>query len=144
MAIAVAALFLGFFAIGRVGAPEQAAGSAGTGEVSVIELDLGALKLSPEHIMAPPGEVIVRVTNVDSQVHNINILGSRTKDLAPGESQDLELGELAVGVYNMFCEVPGHNEAGMNGNLHIIMNAEAGPYTGSATSRRRGRPLPRL
>lgn len=134
VAIAVAALFLGFFALGRVGAPEQAAGAEGATEVSVIELDLGALKLSPEHIMAPPGEVIVRVTNVDSQVHNINILGSRTKDLQPGESQDLELGQLAVGVYNMFCEVPGHNEAGMNGNLHIIMNAEAGPYTGSATS----------
>ena len=134
MAIAVAALFLGFFAIGRVGAPEQAAGSEGGGEVSVIELDLGALKLSPEHIMAPPGEVIVRVTNIDSQVHNVNILGSQTKDLQPGESQDLELGELAVGTYNMFCEIPGHNEAGMNGNLHVIMNAEPGPYTGSATT----------
>jgi len=134
VAIAVAALFLGFFAIGKVGAPEQAAGSEGSGEVSVIELDLGALKLSPEHIMAPPGEVVVRITNTDSQPHNLNILGSRTKDLQPGESQDLELGELAVGTYNMFCEIPGHNEAGMNGNLHIIMNAEPGPYTGSATS----------
>lgn len=134
LTIAVAALFLGFFALGRVGAPEQAAGPEGSTEVSVIELDLGALKLSPEHIMAPPGDVIVRVTNVDSQVHNVSILGSRTKDLQPGESQDLELGQLAVGVYNMFCEIPGHNEAGMNGNLHIIMNAEAGPYTGSATS----------
>ncbi len=134
MAIAVAALFLGFFAIGQAGTNEQAAGAEGGVEVSVIELDLGALKLSPEHIMAPPGEVIVRVTNIDSQVHNVNILGSQTKDLQPGESQDLELGQLAVGTYNMFCEIPGHNEAGMNGNLHIIMNAEAGPYTGSATS----------
>jgi uncharacterized cupredoxin-like copper-binding protein len=134
MAIAVAALFLGFFAIGRVGTSEQAAGTGGTGEVSVIELDLGALKLSPEHIMAPPGQVTVRVTNTDSQVHNISILGSRTPDLQPGESVDLELGELAVGVYPMFCEIPGHNEAGMNGNLHIIMNAEPGPYTGSGTS----------
>ena len=134
MAIAVAALFLGFFAIGKVGAPEQAAGPEGSTEVSVVELSLGAFKLSPEHIMAPPGQVIVRITNIDSQNHNLNILGSRTKDLQPGESQDLELGELAVGVYKMFCEIPGHNEAGMNGNLHIIMNAEPGPYTGSATS----------
>jgi uncharacterized cupredoxin-like copper-binding protein len=133
VAVAVAALILGFFAIGRDGSPQQAAG-AEPGPVSVIEMDLGALKLSPEHIMAPPGEVVVRVTNVDSQVHNVAILGSRTKDLQPGESQDLELGELGVGVYPMFCEIPGHNEAGMNGNLHVIMNAEAGPYTGSAAS----------
>jgi uncharacterized cupredoxin-like copper-binding protein len=133
--VAVAALVLGFFALGRVGAPEAAAGTgAGATEVSVIEMNLGALKLSPEHIMAPPGEVVVRVTNTDSQVHNLSILGSRTKDLQPGESQDLELGNMAVGVYPMFCEIPGHNEAGMNGNLHIIMNAEAGPYTGSGTS----------
>ncbi len=131
VAIAVAALFLGFFALGRVGAPEQAAGAGGSGEVSIIEMDLGALKLSPQHIMAPPGDVTVRVTNVDSQVHNIAILGSRSRDLQPGESQDLELGELGVGVYPMFCEIPGHNEAGMNGNLHIIMNAEAGAYTGT-------------
>ena len=130
--VAVAALVLGFFALGRVGAPEAAAGVAG--EVSVIELDLGALKLSPEHIMAPPGEVVVRVTNVDSQVHNISLMGSKSKDLQPGESQDLELGDLSVGVYPMFCEIPGHNEAGMNGNLHVIMNAEPGPYTGTGTS----------
>jgi uncharacterized cupredoxin-like copper-binding protein len=135
MAMAVAALVLGFFALGRVGASsELAAGEGGAGEVSIIELDLGALKLSPEHIMAPPGEVIVRVTNVDSQVHNISILGSKTKDLQPGESQDLELGQLGVGVYPMLCEIPGHNEAGMNGNLHIIMNAEPGPYTGTGAS----------
>ncbi len=134
MAIAVAALFLGFFAIGRVGAPEQAAGSEGSGTASVIELDLGALKLSPEHIMAPPGQVTVRITNTDAQVHNLSIMGSRTPDLQPGDTVDLELGELAVGVYPMFCEIPGHNEAGMNGNLHIIMNAEPGPYTGSGTS----------
>jgi FtsP/CotA-like multicopper oxidase with cupredoxin domain len=133
-AIAIAALFLGFFAIGRVGAPEQAAGAEGTGTTSVIEMDLGALKLSPQHIMAPPGNVVVRVTNTDSQVHNLAILGSRTRDLQPGESQDLELGEMAVGVYPMFCEIPGHNEAGMNGNLHVIMNAEPGPYTGTGVS----------
>jgi uncharacterized cupredoxin-like copper-binding protein len=136
VAIALAGLFLGFFALGRAGSTEQAAGAegGGGGEASVIELDLGALKLSPQHIMAPPGEVIVRVTNVDSQVHNLSILGSRTRDLQPGESQDLELGELGVGVYPMLCEIPGHNEAGMNGNLHIVMNAEPGPYTGAGSS----------
>lgn len=134
VALAVAALVLGFFALGRVGASgESAAGIGGGGEVSIIEMELGALKFSPQHIMAPPGEVIVRVTNVDSQVHNISILGSKSKDLQPGESQDLELGELGVGVYPMLCEIPGHNEAGMNGNLHIIMNAEAGAYTGTGT-----------
>ena len=133
MALAVAALVLGFFALGRVGSSgEQAAGAGGgTGEASVIEMELGALKFSPQHIMAPPGEVIVRITNTDSQVHNFSVLGTKSRDLQPGESQDLELGELGVGVYPMLCEIPGHNEAGMNGNLHIVMNAEPGAYTGT-------------
>jgi uncharacterized cupredoxin-like copper-binding protein len=132
--VALAALFLGFFALGRAGSSEEAAGAEGggsAGDASVIEMDLGALKLSPQHIMAPPGEVTVRVTNTDSQVHNLSILGSKTRDLQPGESQDLELGELGVGVYPMLCEIPGHNEAGMNGNLHVILNAEPGAYTGT-------------
>ena len=136
MALAVAALVLGFFALGRVGSTttEQAAGAeGGSGEASIVEIDLGALKFSPQHIMAPPGEVIVRVTNVDAQVHNISIMGTKSRDLQPGESQDLSLGELGVGVYPMLCEIPGHNEAGMNGNLHVIMNAEPGAYTGTDT-----------
>ncbi len=128
--IALAALFIGFFALGQSDSGEIAAGAeGGGGEVSIIDMDLGALKLVPEHIMAPPGEVQVRVTNVDSAVHNVSILGSKTPDLQPGESVTLELGELGVGTYPMFCDVPGHNEAGMNGNLHIIINAEPGPYT---------------
>ncbi len=135
--VALAALFLGFFALGRAGSTEEAAGEgggSGTGAASIIEMELGALKLSPQHIMAPPGEVTLRITNTDSQVHNLQLLGSKSRDLQPGETQDLELGELGVGVYPMICEIPGHNEAGMNGNLHIIMNAEPGAYTGAGAS----------
>ena len=132
-ALALAALVLGFFALGRVGTSnEQAAGvGGGSGETSVVELELGALVLSPRHIMAPPGEVTVRVTNTDSQVHNISIMGVKSRDLQPGESQDLQLGVLDVGVYPMLCEIPGHDAAGMNGNLHVIVNAEPGAYTGT-------------
>ncbi|MCB0965891.1 MAG: multicopper oxidase domain-containing protein [Ilumatobacter sp.] len=134
--VALAALFLGFFALGRAGSTESAAGAEGGsgGASSIIEMELGALKLTPQHIMAPPGEVTIRITNTDSQVHNLTVLGSKTRDLQPGETQDLELGELGVGVYPMLCEIPGHNEAGMNGNLHIIMNAEPGAYTGAGSS----------
>jgi uncharacterized cupredoxin-like copper-binding protein len=133
VALAVAALVLGFFALGRVGAPsEQAAGAeGGSVEASVIEMELGALKFSPQHVMAPPGEVVIRVTNTDSQVHNISVMGTKSRDLQPGESQDLPLGELGVGVYPMLCEISGHADAGMTGNLHVIMNAEPGAYTGT-------------
>ncbi len=131
VALALAALVLGFFALGRVGGGGGGGGgesTAGGGEASVVEIDLGALKLVPQHIMAPPGEVTLRITNVDEQVHNLSVLGSKSRDLQPGETADLELGELGVGVYPMSCQLPGHNEAGMNGNLHIVAGATAGPY----------------
>ncbi|MFP5489129.1 MAG: multicopper oxidase domain-containing protein, partial [Acidimicrobiia bacterium] len=134
MAMAVAALVLGFFALGRVGSSGEQAASAGGGsavESSIIEMDLGALVFSPQHIMAPPGEVIIRVTNTDSQVHNISVMGVKSRDLQPGESEDLSLGVLDVGVYPMLCEISGHADAGMTGNLHVIMNAEPGAYTGT-------------
>lgn len=127
---AVAALFVGFFAVGRSGSVNLAAGPAV--ESSVVEIDLGALTFEPQHIMAPPGEVTLRITNIDSQPHNLSVLGVTTPDMQPGEVYDLELGELAVGVYPMMCAIPGHNEAGMNGNLHIIMNAAPGAYGGDS------------
>jgi manganese oxidase len=131
VALALGALVVGFFALGRVGGDDGGGGGGAGGTVaeSVIEIDLGALEFVPQHIMAPPGNVTLRITNVDSQVHNLATLGSAVRDLQPGETADLQLGELGVGVYPMSCQIPGHNEAGMNGNLHVIAGATAGPYT---------------
>ena len=132
--LALAALVLGFFALGRVGGGEGG-GAAGGGDVvsSVVEIQLSSLKLVPQHIMAPPGNVTLKITNTDSQVHNLSVLSSKTRDLQPGETLEVDLGELGVGVYPMSCQIPGHNEAGMNGNLHIIAGSEAGAYTGAGT-----------
>ncbi len=81
--------------------------------------------------MAPPGHIILRVTNIDAQAHNLNVNGDKTKpDIASGETVELDLGELGVGVYPMLCEIPGHGDAGMKGNLHVIANATPGAYTG--------------
>ena len=130
IALALGALVLGFFALGRVGGGESAAGVGGAGPAaSVIDIELGSLEFLPEHIMAPPGDVTLRITNVDSQVHNIAVLGSVSPDLQPGETYDMPLGELGVGVYPMLCEIPGHADGGMKGDLHIIANATPGAYT---------------
>jgi plastocyanin len=137
--LALAALVLGFFALGRVGGGDSGgsaeAGGAGSEVVSsIVEIDLGALKFVPQHIMAPPGNVILRITNVDSQVHNMAVLGSKSGDIQPGDTIDMDLGEIGVGVYPYLCEIPGHASAGMTGNLHIISGASAGAYTATGVS----------
>jgi FtsP/CotA-like multicopper oxidase with cupredoxin domain len=115
--LAIAALVLGFFALGRVGSPESAAGA--NSSATVLDVELGSLKLLPNALTAPPGELTIRVHNGDAAVHNFSVLGEKTPDLQPGESFDLELGDVAAGSYEMQCLIPGHKEAGMNGTLTV-------------------------
>jgi FtsP/CotA-like multicopper oxidase with cupredoxin domain len=133
VALALAALVLGFFALGRVGGGESGGGAPAAADAPIyVDISLGALKLDPAHLVAPPGHIVLRVTNIDAQAHNLNVNGLKTKpDIANGETVELDLGNLAVGVYPMFCEIPGHADAGMKGNLHVVADATPGPYTGT-------------
>jgi uncharacterized cupredoxin-like copper-binding protein len=127
--VAIGALFLGVFALARTdgGGGESAAGGEGAAEISVIDIELGSMKFIPPHITAPPGRIQIRVTNVDTQVHNMAILGQVTADLQPGESETLDLGTLDVGIYDFQCNISGHAQAGMVGELHVLLNATPGP-----------------
>jgi FtsP/CotA-like multicopper oxidase with cupredoxin domain len=129
--IALAALVLGFFALGRIGNDGDgdggaAAGGAAGGEVTYLDLDLGALKLEPNHLMAAPGQIVLRVTNVDSQVHNVTVAGETTPDIQPGDTYELDLGVLTEGTYDMSCLIAGHADAGMTGQLMIGNGAMEG------------------
>ena len=126
--VAFGALVLGFVALGSSGGGDGDGGGAAAAatEPTVVEIGLGAMVLEPNHLMLPPGEVTLRVTNTDSQVHNLSVLGQTTRDLQPGESQDLELGVLEPGSYPMQCDIPGHASAGMTGTLMVADGATAG------------------
>src|SRR5215211_7821922 len=109
--LALAALVLGFVALGNIGGDGGGKGdadAAGGGEITYLDVKLGALKLEPDHLMAAPGHVVLRVENVDSQVHNITVDGNAVPDLQPNATAELDLGVLAAGNYEMFCEIPGH------------------------------------
>jgi FtsP/CotA-like multicopper oxidase with cupredoxin domain len=93
--------------------------SAAGAALTVLDVELGALKLIPDQLTATPGHIQVRVTNSDAQVHNLSIAGQKTKDLQKGESEVLDLGVLGAGSYEMNCEVTGHAAAGMTGALTI-------------------------
>ena len=79
--------------------------------------------------MAAPGHIILRVHNVDTQVHNLNIDGTKTPDLQPEATTELDLGELAVGNYEMYCLIPGHKDAGMSGTLMVTADGATAPET---------------
>ncbi|HWM18460.1 MAG TPA: multicopper oxidase domain-containing protein [Ilumatobacteraceae bacterium] len=93
--------------------------SAAGAALTVIDVELGALVISPELLTATPGHIQVRVTNVDAQPHNLTVAGQTTKDLQQGESEVLDLGVLGAGSYEMLCEIAGHAPAGMTGALVV-------------------------
>lgn len=132
IALAVAALFLGFFTLARTGGSEgsEEAAGAGGGTAQVLELELGTMKLVPDSLVAPEGAVTIRVHNGDAIAHNLSVAGEKTPDLQAGESFELELGDLAAGEYPMLCDIPGHNEAGMNGVL-VVGSGSSSESTGS-------------
>ena len=134
--VAVAALVIGFFALAQVGDDDgetaASAGGGGAAAPTVIDVELGSLELLPAMIMAPPGAVQLRVTNVDSQTHNLSVLGQVTPDLAQGESAVLDLGVLEEGEYDMQCDISGHAQAGMTGTLHVTTTAMDGDGSAEA------------
>ncbi len=130
--VAVAALVLGFFALAKVGDDDgeaSAGGDGGAAAPAVIDVGLGSLKIEPAMVMAPPGAVQLKVTNVDTQTHNLSVLGQVTPDLAPGESAVLDLGTLGEGEYPIQCDISGHADAGMKGTLHVTASAMPGDGT---------------
>lgn len=123
--LALAALVLGFVALGNIGVDGGGSASADAGgEPTYLDIELGALKLEPNHLMAAPGHIIVRVKNVDTQVHNLTVDGHATPDLQPNATAEIDLGEVAAGNYDMHCQIPGHKDAGMQGTLMVAAGAE--------------------
>jgi FtsP/CotA-like multicopper oxidase with cupredoxin domain len=99
-----------------IGAVRNPGGAAAT---TVIDVSLSEFAING-NLSAPAGPVQLRITNHGSQPHNLSLEGGpATKDLQPGESTTLNLGDLAAGTYQLLCTVAGHKEAGMTANLLI-------------------------
>jgi len=94
----------------------------------VFEIHLGpGYTINPAEITVPAGRFEVVVTNVDSQLpHSLVMLQRSTMQLAPGQSQRLIVKrgqEPEVGDYRMFCDVPGHQQMGQVGVVHVVEQA---------------------
>ena len=68
------------------------------------------------------------MTNGGTVEHNLAVDGTdlKTDDLAVGESDSLDLSSLEAGTYTVFCDISGHKEAGMVGDLVVGGDAHAG------------------
>jgi FtsP/CotA-like multicopper oxidase with cupredoxin domain len=134
-AVAIAALVLALFGLRDSSNAES--GTSGGSEATVVEIALSEFAITPATPSIPSGKVILRITNNGSMVHNLALpsLGKKSSDLQPGASEDLDLGTLADGTYDMLCEIAGHAASGMTGKVTIGGSGGdmAGGMTGGMT-----------
>jgi plastocyanin len=85
----------------------------------------GSLVFQPNGLTAKPGTITITYDNPSQVPHSIavatsngNVLGEVQPFTAGKESVDLT--NVAAGKYVFYCTVPGHREAGMEGNLTVL------------------------
>ncbi len=105
---------------GNQQAPQQTAGET----LSVSSPADGGLVFQPDGLTAKPGNVTIDYDNPSPVPHSIavatangNVLGE-VQPFTNG-TQSVQLNNLAPGKYVFYCTVPGHREAGMQGNLTV-------------------------
>ena len=98
---------------------------------AVAEIELTEFSISGD-LAVPEGAVTLRVTNGGTIAHNLSLVdGPSTPDLNPGESVNLNLGDMAAGQYQLICHVPGHESAGMTATF-TVGDAPTDPHAGHA------------
>ncbi len=129
---------LGAMAIGMVGFVALIVGVAavsdGTPQVISSTLDLTAREYGYDgNLTVPAGEVTLRLENGGSLSHNIGVreLGVTSGDVGPGGLIELNLGQLGPGTYELFCDIAGHEAAGMVDTLTVVGDAGSVSETAS-------------
>jgi plastocyanin len=84
----------------------------------------GSLVFDPDGLEAKPGSLTITYSNPSPVQHSLavenadgDVLGE-TQIFSGGE-QEVTLDDLTAGEYVFFCTVPGHREAGMEGDLTV-------------------------
>ena len=142
IAIAVLAAVLAVYATGVSLAARNGSGPAVTDGVAAasgadgeaVTVELSEFAFSQDDLQLAPDDSLV-VSNVGGAEHNFKVKDADvgTGNLPPGTSETLDVSSLAPGNYVVWCDIPGHATAGMEGMLTIAADGEADVAAESAT-----------
>ena len=103
---------------------EAEGGTEGSAAAVDIEADpSGQLAFTSDEASAKAGKITVNFTNSSPVPHDVRIEGSGGEDVGGtevlSEGSESAKVDLKPGEYTYFCSVPGHRQAGMEGNLTV-------------------------
>ena len=86
---------------------------------STLEIVLGDYSIGGS-LTAPAGPVRLHAVNQGAIIHNVGVRGLPVSpDLRRGMDFTIDLGVLAPGTYQLYCDVPGHVALGMVADLVV-------------------------
>jgi plastocyanin len=103
---------------------EQQAPAATETTLDVSSPEDGSLVFEPSGLEAKPGNLAITYSNPSAVPHNLTVATANDNVLGEtptftGADESVELTSLAPGEYVFYCSVPGHREAGMEGDLTV-------------------------
>jgi plastocyanin len=100
-----------------------AAGGGGGSTVNISTPTGSTLAYEQSNVSAKAGRVTVAFNNQQAQPHDVVVQDSSGSQLGKTDlissSQATTTVELQPGTYTFFCDVPGHEAAGMKGTLTV-------------------------
>ena len=110
---------------GDEGAGETAQATTGGGSPQTLQLQSdpsGALRFTTDSLQSNAGEVTIVMENASSVPHNIALRGGGVDEqgeiVGKGERSEVTA-TVEPGTYEFYCSVPGHEAAGMKGELTV-------------------------
>ena len=105
-------------------ATKPAPAAAGAVVLNVASPATGALQFNPKTLSAKAGNVTINYKNPSPVPHNFALLGADGKPVGNPTQIGANNGgqvtaKLAAGTYKYICQVPGHEQAGMVGELKV-------------------------
>jgi len=119
-------LLSGLAACGGSGGGGGSAGGAGGGApAGSIQVGMSEFKFTPSTLQAKSGTVNFLLNNTGTTAHDMVIADAAGKQVAkselvqPGNQATFTVANVPAGTYTIFCDVPGHRAAGMEGTLTV-------------------------
>jgi manganese oxidase len=124
---AVLAALLSVYALGvslatrnGTGAASVAAAPGGLPAGKAVTVDLTEFAIAPAAVSLSAADTVT-VTNSGQAAHNLKVKDTDigTADIQPGGQATLDVSSLAPGTYDVWCDIPGHESAGMVGTVTV-------------------------